>query len=175
MNAWPLRSITATRGFSLLEVLIASTMFSLGMAGLSALLLVNLGDSAQSRNSSTASSAAANLAAQIKLNPLAVDRYLNPPGNIARICVNLTGATGVAMCNPQQQADYDYSIWKEELAAQIRHSTAVVCQDSSPQDGDRIDDQCDGAGSIVIKIFWGGPASGASQTAHEYRYTLVSG
>jgi len=174
VNAWPRRSIATSRGFSLLEVLIASTIFSLGMSGLSALLLFNLSSSAQSRNASTACSAAANLAEQIHLNPLAIDRYLNPPGSISRSCQSSTVGSGPAMCSPPQQADYDYSNWQIELAEQIRNSTAVVCKDSSPEDGDRNHYQCDGDGSIVIKIFWGGPANSANQTASEYRYTLVS-
>lgn len=171
---WPPGSMTATRGFSLLEVLIASTMFSLGMAGLCALLLVNLGDTAESRNSSIAASAAADLAAQIRLHPLVTDRYLNPPASVAQPCLVGNAASGSAMCSPQQQADYDFAVWKRELADLIRNSAAIVCQDSSPDDGDRYHPRCDGAGAIVIKIFWGGPASNSDQASSEYRYTLVS-
>lgn len=173
MNARPTRSFTSSRGFSLLEVLIASTMFSLGMAGLSTLLLFNLSSAAQSRHSSIASVAAANLAEQIQLNRLAIDRYLNPPESIARICQG--SGSGAALCTPQQQADYDYKRWQIELGDQIQHSTAVVCNDSTPNDGDRSNHQCDGSGLTVIKIFWGSPASADNQTPSEHRYTLVTG
>ena len=167
-------SFAKNQGFSLLEVLIASTLFSLGMAGLSSLLLFNLGGSAQSRNASIAAVAAANLAEQIQLNPLAIGRYLIPPASSSQICLGSGTASGLALCTPQQQADYDYKNWQIELEDQIRHSAAVVCNDTSPDDGDRNHHQCDGAGPIVIKIFWGGPASEGDQTAREYRYTLVS-
>ncbi len=173
MNTWPSRSFTNNQGFSLLEVLIASTMFSLGMAGLSSLLLLNLSGSAQSRNSSIASVVAANLAEQIQLNPLAISRYLNPPESTSQACQSSGVGSGLALCTPQQQADYDYQRWQIELGDQIRNSAAVVCNDSSPDDGDRNDYQCDGSGPIVIKIFWGGPAPADSQTASEHRYTLV--
>lgn len=173
MYARPLMSRATSKGFSLLEVLIASTVFSLGMAGISALLLVNLGSSAQSRNASTATVAAANLAEQILLNPLATSQYINPASNVTTICRSTHH--GPVLCTPQQQADYDFNIWKQELAAQIHNSTGVVCNDSSPEDGDRNNSRCDGAGTMVIKIFWGGPPTTSGQTSNEYRYTLAAG
>lgn len=169
MTRWPDRAKGKCTGFSLLEVLIASTMFSLGMAGVAALLLTNLSSSAQSRKTSVASVAAANLAEQIRLNSLAIDRYVNPPGSVSKDCQS------PAFCTPQQQADYDFGSWQLELSEQLPHSAVKVCMDNTPEDGDVIDDQCDGGSVLVIKIFWATPPTTNNLSVHKHRYTLVAG
>ena len=137
-------------GFSLIEVLIASTVFSLGLAGFTALLLSSIMGSAEARREGIASMAAANLSEQIRLNPLALARYLNPPKNISRIC------TTDNSCTPEQQADYDFRLWQLELADSIRNARGLVCRDETPEDGIEGNSQCNGAGPLVIKIFWKG-------------------
>lgn len=189
MRKWPDRANGNCTGFSLLEVLIASTMFSLAMAGLSALLLTNLSSSAQSRKTSVASVAAANLAEQIRLNSLAIDRYLNPPDTVSKDCQNSGSGSGSGsgagsgsgmasagvVCTPQQQADYDFGSWQLELSEQLPHSAATVCMDNTPEDGDVVDEQCDGGGPLVIKIFWATPPDANNQSINKHRYTLVAG
>lgn len=185
MKRWPDRANKKCTGFSLLEVLIASTMFSLGMAGVAALLWTNLSSSAQSRKTSVASVAAANLAEQIRLNSLAIDRYLNPPESVSKDCQSSgTGSgsgsgsgagAGAVVCTPQQQADYDFGSWQFELIEQLPHSAVKVCMDNTPEDGDVIDEQCDGGSLLVIKIFWATPPTANNLSIHTYRYTLVAG
>ena len=149
-NKWSGTKLNGFRdsGFSLIEVLIASTVFSLGLAGFTALLLSSIIGSAEARREGIASMAAANLSEQIRLNPLALDRYLNPPENISRICSTNNN------CTPEQQADYDFRLWQLELADSIRNARGVVCRDETPEDGIEGNSQCDGAGPLVIKIFW---------------------
>jgi len=74
----------ANVGFSLLEVLIATTVFALGLAGFAALLLTSMKGSVEARQEGVAAMAAASLAEQIRLNPMAIGRYLNPPDDISR-------------------------------------------------------------------------------------------
>ena len=88
-------------GFSLIEVLVAATVFSLGLAGLAALLLVNIIGSADARRESFAAVAAASLAEQIRLNPVAVNQYLSPPESISMICM------GGDNCSPEQHDQSD--------------------------------------------------------------------
>ena len=137
-------------GFSLIEVLIASTVFSLGLAGFTALLLSSIIGSAEARREGIASMAAASLAEQIRLNPQALGRYINPPEYVSRIC------SGDNSCSPEHQADYDFRLWQLELADSIRNARGLVCHDETPQDGIEGNSQCDGAGPLVIKIFWNG-------------------
>ena len=149
-------------GFSLIEVLIASTVFSLGLAGFTALLLSSIMGSAEARREGIAYIAAANLAEQIHLNPLALDRYLNPPKHISRICTTDNN------CTPEQQADYDFRLWQLELADSIRNARGLVCRDETPEDGIEGNSQCNGAGPLVIKIFWDGQgkSQGAENSNH---------
>ena len=153
-------------GFSLIEVLVASTVFSLGLAGLATLLLVNIIGSADARRESFAVVAAASLAEQIRLNPVAVNQYLSPPTSISVICM------GGDNCSPEQQADYDFRLWQVELADAIKSARGLVCYDATPTDGTAGDDLCDGAGSLVIKIFWSGPGHGTGSESNHHRLTL---
>jgi prepilin-type N-terminal cleavage/methylation domain-containing protein len=126
-------------GFSLLEVLIASSIFSMGLAGVAALLLTSISQSAEARREGLAAMAAASLAEQIRLNPVALNQYLNPTDTISITCL------GMEHCFP--------------------------CHDATPMDGEAGDDHCDGAGPLVIKIFWAGP--GGDQQSRQHRYALV--
>ena len=155
----------ACSGFSLIEVLIASTIFSLGLAGFSALLLTSIISSAEARREGIASIAAANLAEQLRLNPVALDRYVNPPEYVSRIC------NGEVHCTPGQQADYDFRLWQLDLADSIRNARGLICRDGTPADGVDGDGHCDGTGPLVIKIFWHGQGAENGATK-QHRYTL---
>jgi len=157
---------TDDSGFSLIEVLIASTVFSLGLAGFAALLLASIVNSAEARRESIASMAAANLSEQLRMNPTALDRYLNPPEYVSRIC------SGENLCTPEQQADYDFRLWQLELADSIKNARGLICHDGTPQDGVEGDNHCDGAGPLVIKIFWHGQGADDSGNSIQHRYTL---
>jgi type IV pilus modification protein PilV len=138
----------------------------MGLAGVAALLLASLIGSSQARHESTASRAAANLAEQIRLNPVALNRYLDPPENISRIC------SGGNQCTPEQQADYDFKLWQLELADSIRNARGLVCRDETPEDGIEGNSHCDGTGPLVIKIFWRAQRASANDEATQHRVTL---
>jgi len=169
VSALHFRTLGKYAGFSLLEVLVASTVFSLGLAGLAALLLTSMTGSAEARHEGIAVVAAANLAEQIRLNPVALSRYLNPPGDITSICM------GGAQCTAEQQADYDFRLWQIELAKSIQNARGLVCHDATPEDGIEGNSRCDGPGPLVIKIFWYGPAKGAKPDDNPKRFTLELG
>ena len=160
------RHISRSSGFSLLEVLIASTVFSLGLAGLAALFLTSIIGSAQARREGIAAIAAASLAEQIRLNPAGLNRYLDPPENILAICF------GENQCTPEQQADYDFRLWQLELAGSIQNARGLVCRDETPLDGDEGNDHCDGSGPLVIKIFWYGQGRVDLTESNHHRFTL---
>ena len=153
-------------GFSLIEVLVASTVFSLGLAGFAALLLASIISSAEARREGIASMAAASLSEQLRMNPAALDRYLDPPEYISRIC------TGENLCTPGQQADYDFRLWQLELADSIKNARGLICRDGTPQDGVEGNGHCDGTGPLVIKIFWRGQGAGDDGDSSQHRYTL---
>jgi len=150
----------------LIEVLVASTVFSLGLAGFAALLLSSIIGSAQARREGIASMAAASLSEQIRLNPTGLDRYLHPPNYISRICA------GNDSCSAEQQADYDFRLWQLELADSIPNARGLVCHDETPQDGIEGNSHCDGTGPLVIKIFWNGQGSNKNGEPNQHRFVL---
>lgn len=154
------------KGFSLIEVLIASTVFSLGLAGFTSLLLTSIMESTEARRQGMASMAAANLAEQVRLYPGALERYLDPPEHISKIC------TGNILCTPEQQADYDFRLWQLELADSIPNARGLVCRDETPTDGIQGNSHCDGTGPLVIKIFWNGGRRDSDGNSNERRLTL---
>lgn len=168
VNQWSgnQRPKSRSAGFSLLEVLIASTVFSLGLAGFVALLLTSIIGSTQARREGIAAIAAASLSEQIRLNPAGLNRYLNPPESISAICF------GETQCTPEQQADYDFKLWQLELADSIQNASGLVCRDETPNDGDEGDDKCDGGSSLVIKILWHGQSSIDMPEPTQHRYTF---
>ena len=134
------------------------------------MLLTSIIGSTQARREGIASMAAANLAEQIRLNPVALDRFLNPPESISRIC------NGEIHCTPEQQADYDFRLWQLELADSIQNARGLVCRDETPRDGVEGNSHCDGIGPLVIKIFWTGQGRGEGGDenggANQHRFTL---
>ena len=154
------------KGFSLIEVLIASTVFSLGLAGFTTLLLTSIMESTEARRHGIASMAAANLAEQVRLYPGALERYLDPPEHISKICI------GNKLCTPEQQADYDFRLWQLELADSIPNARGLVCRDETPTDGIEGDSHCDGTGPLVIKIFWNGGHLDGEGDSNKRRLTL---
>ena len=167
-NRWSgtYRFKSGSSGFSLLEVLIASTVFSLGLAGFAALLLSSIIGSTQARREGIAAMAAASLSEQIRMNRFALDRYLNPAENISILC------SGGNQCTPEQQADYDFRLWQLELADSIQNARGLVCRDETPQDGVEGNDQCDGSGPAVIKIFWYSQGNAEISESGQHRFTL---
>ena len=153
-------------GFSLIEVLVAMTVFSLGLAGFSALLLSSITGSAQAYREGIAVMAAVSLSEQIRMNPVALHRYLDPPENISIICA------GETQCTPEQQADYDFRIWQLELSDRIQNARGLVCRDGTPMDGVEGNSHCDGTGPPVIKIFWGDQGNKLTGESNRRRFTL---
>ena len=167
-NRWagPIRFKPSNSGFSLLEVLVATTVFSLGLSGFAALLLTSMIGSTQARREGIAAIAAANLSEQIRLNPVSLGRYLNPPENISRICI------GEYQCTPEQQADYDFRLWQLELTDSIQNARGLVCRDETPLDGVEGNSHCDGTGPLVIKILWSGQGNNDLNESNQHRFTL---
>jgi hypothetical protein len=100
------------------------------------------------------------------LNPVALHRYLDPPENISKICA------GENQCTPEQQADYDFRLWQLELADRIQNARGLVCRDETPLDGVEGNGHCDGAGPLVIKIFWSGRDNAQQGASTRHRFTL---
>lgn len=134
-------------GFSLVEVLVAAAVFSVGLAGLSLTLMASVQGTAEARNRGAAVMHAESLAELILMNPAALGHYLDPPAPVSD-CFETSG------CGDAQWAAGNLVRWQYELRQSLAAAEGLVCRDASPDDGDRFAPACDGAGPAVVKVFW---------------------
>lgn len=168
-------------GFSLLEVLIALVVFSLGLIGLGSLQLAGLQLSQDSLLRTKATILANDMADRIRSNPTAVSYgaaspYNNPTGaataNPNCLGLDSAGAWSTTTCDFTQMAQHDFfewqsniagttgNAWYPEIIAQLPSGVGIVCIDSTPNDGTPSAPACDGIipdpnnVMFTIKIWW---------------------
>lgn len=146
----PLRSRTQA-GFTLIEVLIAVLVLSIGLLGLAALQTSGLGMNHSAYLRSQATILAADMADRMRANRDALGAYDNSGGTPAAV-----GACGVPPgCSEAQLAQNDLAEWAADIAATLPNGVGVVCPDATPNDGDAAAPACTGAGPIyAVKIWW---------------------
>ena len=140
-----------SQGFSLIEVLVALTVVSVGLLG-----VVGLQTSTQqySRNAyyhTQATIISHDMSERIRANPVArlsKSYHLVSPLNIKN-CRTKLG------CSPPQMAQNDRYEWGEVIKNQLPQGAGLVCIDSSPNDGSISSPTCDNKGSqYAIKLWW---------------------
>ena len=136
------------QGFSLLEVMVAGAIMSSGLAGLAALLLTAVSGTAQSGYRTAASLLADGMAVQMEISPSSLQTFLQTPPLIVAHCD--AGNT----CSGQQFSAASLKSWQIQVADLLPAGVGVVCRDSSPFDGSSDSPACNGAGPVVIKVFW---------------------
>ena len=135
-------------GFSLIELSIASAIFSMGLAGVSLMLLTAIMGTAEAGHQTLAANSAGSLAELIALNTDAAGHFVNPQSADEGLCVESFD------CSYAVMAAAEVGAWQRELAAGLPNGTGLVCRDSTPDDGYALDDACDGNGGLVVKVFW---------------------
>lgn len=140
------------RGFTLVEVLIAVLVLSIGLLGLAGLQVSALQNNQSAFMRSQATALAYDLADRMRSNMSAVIAGEYDPANAA-IDANCTSTSG---CSPQAMAYHDLAEWNASLATYLAMGQGHVCIDSTPADGaDAANPACDGAGTqYAIKIWW---------------------
>ena len=145
-------------GFSLIEVLVAVVVLSIGLLGLAGLHITSLQNnhSAYLRNQATLQ--AYDMADRIRTNlEAAKNGYYNNPTVTQHLeCKTSSG------CSPQQMAENDAFDWSATIATLLLSGAGVVCIDSTPDDGTPADPQCDNVGGspYVVKVWWDDNRSG---------------
>lgn len=139
-------------GVSLVEVLVALVVLSIGILGVAALHATALKNNTSSYVRSQMMIAAYDLADRMRANrESALDGdYDGINGAQHGNCETATG------CVPQQMAEHDIWTWKNQLVTIIPNATGIVCQDASPDDGTGLGAAaCSGSGDLrAIKIWW---------------------
>ncbi len=161
------------RGFTLLEVLIAIVIFSIGLFGIAGLQASGMRYTQASQFRLVAVAQAEAMADRMRANPAGfVEGHYNLMG------ATLGGNMPVAMlknclttsCNRQELAIFDLVTWnapsggtdtKGSNADVLPSGAGAVCVDSTPNDGKTANWACDNIGAIyVIKVQWSERSTG---------------
>ncbi len=140
------------RGFTLVEVLVASVILGVGLVGVAGLQTLSLQNNQSAFVRSQATAMAYDLADRMRSNvQAALDGFYAPAS--AAIIVGCKTSTG---CTPAEMAQHDLAQWNNAVADLLPMGEGFVCIDSTPDDGSSATDpQCDGVGTqFSIKIWW---------------------
>lgn len=147
-------------GFTILEVLIAVIILSVGILGLAGLQAVALRNNHSAFLRSQATMLAYDISDRMRANltETQADGYDLTAANPNANCIGTTG------CTEAQMAGHDISEWNLAVAT-LPNGQAVVCYDTSPEDGTTAAAHaCSGAapgfGVYTIKIWWSDDRTG---------------
>ncbi len=113
------------RGFSLVEVLIALIILSVGMLGIAGLYVQSMQAGRTSMFRHNAVTLAGDIADRIRANPAAGAAYEAAVG-ADNSCVN-----GGVNCSPAQMAAHDIDLWQEQADDSLPNGKVTVTVDSS--------------------------------------------
>jgi type IV pilus assembly protein PilV len=114
------RSVTS-RGFTLVEVMVALVVLSIGLLGIAGLYAVTLRSSGGAIYRMQAVNLASDMADRVRANRRAGLAYNNAPANN-----NCYGAAAVADCTPPQMAANDLLVWNAQVATILPQGTTAV-------------------------------------------------
>ncbi len=163
-NLPPQRARPALRqaGFTLIEVLVAALLLSIGLVGLAGLQGASLMNNQSSFMRSQVTALAYDLADRMRANVPGANANAYNPANAAVVSACKT----TAGCTQQQLAQNDLAEWNAAITTYLPMSAGWVCIDSTPDDGTydgvTVVPQCDGNGTqFTIKIWWDDDRDGA--------------
>lgn len=140
-------------GFTLIEVLVAIVIFSIGLLGIASLQIAGLRFAGGSQHRAMATTQAQSITDRMLANLAGVDN-----GDY-----NITGSMPTSFdtdcsgndCSSSDLSTYDLVTWNQTNTAMLPSGDGVVCLDSTPNDGDSSDWACDDSGSVyAIKLEW---------------------
>lgn len=148
-------------GFTLVEILIAVVIFSIGLLGIAGLQVSGMRFTHDSQLRSIAVAQAETMADMMRANESGMQQgYYNiqnaMPDDFDPDC-------GAVVCTSEERAVYDLKVWntttldapKEAVADVLPSGHGVVCIDSTPDDGTLGAWECDNVGIVyAIKIEW---------------------
>lgn len=170
-RTYPRERAASMRGFSMLEVLIAVLVFSLGMLGLAGLLIFAIQSNHVAYLRTQATFLAHNMANRMSANPAGLwgvggVSYYN--GSFPTAASTASCAAG---CNPQQLAAYDMAQWSTQLTTFLPNvkgtlacaTTGINYTPNSAQ----TDMRPPYGGTCTMSLSWNeaGAAGGAQQTS----------
>lgn len=146
-------------GFSLLEVLIAVLILSFGLLGAAGLQNKTQQFSRSAYFNTQSTVFAHDIFERARANPsgLAAGYYNNPSAQEKTSCYSLTG------CSTSEMAKNDMYEWSATVGKTLPGGKAVICIDSSADDGTPAEPACDGLGSVSAAKVWWSKLDGTTQ------------
>lgn len=124
-----MQQIRSPRGFSLLEVLIALVVFSLGLLGLAGMMVLSVKANHTAYLRTQATFLAQSMADRMRTNVGWVEDY---QGNYG-VGVTVTNPCAAAACTPENLVKRDQAVWNQQLLDALPAPTANIgCQGSTP-------------------------------------------
>ena len=139
-------------GFSLIELSVATAVYSMGLGGMALMLLLALRGTTGARLDMVAAMHAGSLAETIAMTSDAAGHFLTATADAA-------SCDAGQACSLEEMAAAGLASWRRRLAEDLPRGAGLVCRDGTPDDGDAASPACDGAGGRVIKVFWEMPAA----------------
>lgn len=167
----------SSKGFSLIEVLIAMVILSIGLLGLAGLQVAGMKNNHNAYQRSQANVMAYDIADRMRANMVAVAAGAYNDGTAAANPNCLT----TTKCTPAEMAGHDLSEWNAALAAQLPEGEGVVCLDDdadtdageAPSLGDPDCGTVVGGGNVyAVKIWWQERANTGTGTPELQRFTM---
>ena len=141
-------------GFSLLEAMVALTIFSLGLVGIASLMTTGMRATGTANLRSVAISHSQSGVEMMRANLEAYQAGWFAGSNTSGAAPDILTCVGANGCSRDQQASNDFSAWRSRIAATMGGGQGFICTDSTPDDGQPDALACDGSGNNVTKIFW---------------------
>lgn len=118
------------KGFSLIEVMLAIAILSVGMLGMLMLMIKSTQLTTSSNYRATASQLAYMVAESMRGTPMHLASYDNPDATGHADCFTVAG------CGSQATAvlETEYQLWQARLAAALPGGVGIVCRDVSAGD-----------------------------------------
>jgi type IV pilus assembly protein PilV len=147
----------ASRGFTMLEVLISIVVIAFGLLGIAGLQAYAIKNNYSASLRVTATSLASDMIDRMKANYVAVmNGDYNKPSTTA-YTTSVANCLTTSGCTSSELAQNDLYEWAQRVAAALPNGKAIVCLDSTPNDGvSAAAPACDNLGTTmyVVKIWW---------------------
>ena len=164
----------SSRGFTMLEVLIAIVVIAFGLLGVAGLQVVALKNNQSAGARLIATTLANDMVDRIKTNALGLISGDYDRPDVNAYTTQVAACLSAGGCTPQQLAQNDRFEWAQLVAAALPGGRAIVCLDSTPDDGaNAAAPACDGAGTTLyaVKIWWNDDRNRGADTNTPLRFS----